>query len=77
MKFIHYHFDILFSGLLFLVVATLAYACYTPLTEEQQTSQDEYYDNGCYSKKSGSSPRCWNAADWKAYCENTNVCKEK
>jgi hypothetical protein len=29
----------------------------------------------CMSKSSGSQPQCWDQADWAAFCENTNICK--
>ena len=30
--------------------------------------------NRCRSKQSGSTPACWNAADWRAFCEHVE-CK--
>ena len=37
-------------------------------------------ENKCMSKYSGSAPRCWSSADWKAYCEHVqckNITLEK
>ena len=72
--FIHKHFDKLFSLSLLLMIVSFAYSCYDAETSEQKESKKQYYEKGCHSKKSGSSPRCWTDADWSAYCERVS-CK--
>lgn len=67
--------EIIFSLVLLLVTVVSISSCTEPPTPEQEKAQADYYDKGCYSKKSGSSPRCWTSEDWAAYCKNTNVCK--
>jgi hypothetical protein len=42
----------------------------TPEMKEQQSLALK-----CMSKSSGSKPQCWSEADWAAFCENTNICK--
>lgn len=42
-------------------------------TPESQAENDLHLK--CISKSSGSQPECWDEADWAAFCENTNICK--
>jgi len=67
--------EIIISIILLAVTVGLISSCTEPLTPEQEKASKEYYDKGCYSKKSGSSPRCWTPEDWAAYCSHTNACK--
>ena len=49
-------------------------ACYESPTPEEKAAQEQRSSHKCYSKVSGSSPRCWTEADWSAYCSRVR-CK--
>ena len=49
-------------------------ACYESPTPEEKAAQEQRASHKCYSKASGSSPRCWTEADWSAYCSRVR-CK--
>jgi len=67
--------DLSLSLLLLLIIVFAVGSCTESPTPAEEEARKVYYDKGCYSKKSGSSPRCWTPEDWAAYCKNTNVCK--
>ena len=49
-------------------------ACYESPTPEEEARREYRASNNCASKASGSSPRCWSEADWRAYCSRVR-CK--
>lgn len=63
--------EIIYILIFFLIIAVIITV---DLNTAKNTSLNQ--NKNCYSKASGSSPRCWNEQDWKVYCEKTNVCKK-
>lgn len=65
-----------FVGLAAIIIffTALIYWDASQQTPERQEATD--LDLKCISKSSGSQPECWDEADWKAFCNNTGICKE-
>jgi len=73
--------DILVFLLLLLSIIGILYKAESCVKEKQTPEEIEAYkeaeerrEKGCYSKYSGSSPRCWKKSDWEAYCKRVQ-CK--
>ena len=66
--------DNFIAGFLFLVTMFGFAACYESPTPEEKARQEHRSSNNCYSKASGSSPRCWTEKDWQVYCSRV-LCK--
>ncbi len=66
--------DMAISLVLFALCVFGFAACYESPTPEEEARQEYRASNNCASKASGSSPRCWSEADWRAYCSRVR-CK--
>ena len=69
-----YNNDNFIAGVLFLIAMFGFAACYDSPSDEEKAQQERGAEHKCYSKASGSSPRCWTDADWSAYCSRVQ-CK--
>lgn len=54
----------------------LGFAIYSDVNKVAEQKVYNPHQTMCYSKTSGSRPACWTQDDWKAYCDNTGICKK-
>jgi len=59
------------------IVTVFGFLIYWEAGQQTPEKQEESRLNlKCISKTSGSQPECWDSHDWKAFCDNTGICKE-
>ena len=72
------HLSDLDMGVYWLIVIITVF-CFLIYWDSKQSTPESIAQNQhnlkCISKTSGSQPECWDQADWAAFCENTNICK--